>query len=73
MDPLVIVEDVAYVLSVGKVAVQVGADIYPFFDAAYNLVVNKVSLTEDQRAALATEEAALRAQLTADTIPADDP
>lgn len=71
MDLATIVADAGYVLGLGQLAIQTAQDITPFFQAAYNIVVNKQALTTDQRAALLVQEQALRDLLNQDTIPSD--
>ena len=73
MDLKAIMADVEYVLGLGKMAISLGADIAPFVLAAYNLVINKTTLTDAERSDLQMQEDAMRAQLNEDTIPADSP
>jgi len=73
MDLAAVVTDAQYVLQLGTMAVSLGADVAPFVTTAYDLLVNKTTLTDAQRAALQTQEDALRAQLDAPSILADAP
>ena len=73
MDLAAILADVQYVLGLGKLAMSLGNDIAPFAVAAYNLVVNKTTLTAAERADLQTQEDAMRTMLNDDSISADSP
>jgi hypothetical protein len=73
MDLTAIVADAQYVLQLGTYAVQLGQDVVPYVTTAYNLLVNKTTLTDAQRATLQTQEDSMRAMLDAPSIPADAP
>lgn len=71
MELSAVVADAGYVLSLAQIAITTASNAAPFVETAYNLLVNKATLTDAQRATLLTQETALRAQLDATTIPAD--
>jgi hypothetical protein len=71
MDLSIIVADAGYVVQIAQLAIQAGEDIVPFVEMAYQILVNKTALTDAQRAELVAQETALRAQLNASNIPAD--
>lgn len=71
MDLSAIVADAGYIATLAQLAIKAGMDAAPYVETLYNVLVNKVALTDDQRAALQTQEDALRAQLNAASIPAD--
>jgi hypothetical protein len=71
MDPVAILADVGYALSIAKVAIAVEQSAAPFVETAYNLISGNTTLTDAQRADLQTQEDALRAQLDVDPIAAD--
>lgn len=65
MDLATIIADATAVISLGKLAVQVGEDAAPYVETAYAILVNGEVLTPAQRAANLTAEASLRARLNA--------
>lgn len=71
MDLASIVADAGYVVTLLNLAVKAGMDAAPYAETLYQILVTKAALTDDQRAALQTQEDALRAQLNAPFIPAD--
>jgi hypothetical protein len=73
VDLAAIIADATAAVSLARVAVQTATDAAPFIELAWDILVNKTTLTDAQRAAMATQEAALRAQLDAPTIAGDAP
>lgn len=73
MDLSAIVADAGYVVTLAQLAIKAGEDALPFIQTAYNILVNKVAMTNDQRTALLVQETALRATLNAASLPADAP
>lgn len=73
MDLALIVQDAGYAVTLAQLALQAAQDATPFVEAAYQLLVQKTALTAVQRQSLQDSEAALRAQLNAPSIPADQP
>lgn len=73
MDFAAIIADAMAVLNVGSLAVQVVGDATPYIEKAISILNGSVTLSDADRAALQTSEAALRAQLNAPSIPADQP
>jgi hypothetical protein len=69
MDPATILADAQIVLALGKLAIQVGEDAAPFIETAYDIIFNKRTLTDDERAAMLAREASLRATLQAPLPP----
>lgn len=71
MDPASIIADAQIVISLAKLAYQVGHDALPYIERAYNLLFNSQSLTDQERTDMAAQEAAWRADIDA-TIAKDD-
>lgn len=71
MDLTVIVADATAALALAQLAISVGKSATPFITTAYNVLVNKTALTDQQRADMLTQETALRAELNTPSIPAD--
>lgn len=71
MDAATILADAQIVISLGKLAIEVGEDAAPFVVRAYNIVVKGETLTDQERADMLAKEGALRAQLQA-PLPADE-
>lgn len=71
MDPATIAADVAWLVTILNDVVTAYEDAKPFIVALYNLTVKNQPLSDADRAALQTQETALRAQLNAPSIPAD--
>lgn len=63
MDPATILADVQIVISLARLAIQVGQDAAPFVISAYNIAVKGVALTDDERLAMNAKETELRALL----------
>ncbi len=73
MDIVAILTDATAVVNLAKLAVDAGKDAAPFIESLYQTLVQGQPLTDEQRAALQTQEDALRAALNTDSIPADKP
>ena len=71
MDPVSIIADAQIVISLAKLAYQVGQDALPYIERAYQLLFNNKSLTEQERTDMAAQEAAWRADIDA-VIAKDD-
>jgi hypothetical protein len=71
MDFATIIADAMSVLQLGQIAVSVAQDAAPFVAQATSILQTGTALTDAERAALATQEASLRAMLNAQSIPAD--
>jgi hypothetical protein len=67
------IADAIAILNVASQAIAVAADAAPFVEQAIGVLQSKTALSADARAALMANEAALVAQLNADSIPADEP
>ena len=63
--------DAGYVVSIAKLVATTAAELAPFIEAAYEVLILKQPLTDAQRAALAAQETAMRNQLNAPSIAAD--
>lgn len=72
MDPASILAEATAVLGLANLAIQTATDAAPFFRAAVS-VLQGTALTDQQRADMTAQEAAMRAQLDAASIPADAP
>lgn len=70
MDFAATLADAEAVISLGKLAIQVGEDAAPFVQSAVS-ILQGTPLTDDQRATLGMQEAALRAKLDAASEPND--
>jgi hypothetical protein len=66
-----VIADALSVLNIGQLAVSLAMDATPFVEQAASILQTGTALTDAQRAALATQEATLRAQLNAASIQAD--
>lgn len=71
MDPATIIADAQIVVSLAKLAIQIGADAAPYIQRAYGILFENQTLTADERASMATQETAWRADIDA-AIAADD-
>lgn len=72
MDPASILAEATSILGLANLAIQTANDAAPYFEAAVG-VLQGTALTDQQRADLVAREAAMRAQLDAQSIPADAP
>lgn len=73
MDFATIIADAMSVLNIGQVVVNLAMDAAPYVEKAASILKTGTPLTDAERTDLATQEAALRAQLNAPSIPADQP
>lgn len=71
MDPATLLADAQIVIAIGKLAIEVGEDSAPFLIKAYNIIVNGQTLSDQERADMLAQEAALRARLQA-PLPTDE-
>lgn len=72
MDPASIIADATAILNIANLAVQAAQDATPFIESAISVLQGN-ALTDAQRQANIAQEATLRAQLDAPSIPADQP
>jgi hypothetical protein len=70
MDIATILADAQIILSLGKLAVQVGMDAAPYIEQAYDIVVLKRPLSDTERLAAIAKQAELEADIA--TPLADD-
>ena len=63
MDIATILADAQVILSLGKLAVQVGMDAAPYIEQAYDIVVLNKPLSDADRQAALAKQAALEAQI----------
>lgn len=65
MDASQVLADVQLALSLGNMAVQLGEEAAPFLLNAYNIAFNNKVLTDDERAVMQSQEAAMRTRVDA--------
>lgn len=65
MDPATILADVQIVISLAKLAVQLGQDAAPYIQRAYSIVFDNTALTAQERTDMAAQETQWRADIDA--------
>lgn len=63
MDLATILADAQIIISLGKLAVQVGMDAAPYIEQAYDIVVLKRALSDADRQAAIAKQAEFEAQI----------
>jgi hypothetical protein len=63
MDLPTILADAQIILSLGKLAIQIGEDAAPYIEQAYDIVVLKKPLSDADRQAAIAKQAELEAQI----------
>lgn len=71
MDLAAIISSAQIVISVAKLAIQVGQDATPYIERTYQILFENKELTAEERAAMAAQEAQWRAEIDA-AIASDD-
>lgn len=71
MDLAAIISSAQIVISVAKLAIQVGQDAAPYIERTYQILFENKELTAEERAAMAAQEAQWRAEIDA-AIASDD-
>lgn len=71
MDPVTIVAEATAVANLANLAIKAGLDLGPYVRSLYQIIVNKVPLTDAQRAENLAQEALLRTMLNEPSIPED--
>lgn len=63
MDMATIMADAEIIISLGKLAIQIGEDAAPYIEQAYDILVLKRSLSDADRQAAVAKQTELEAQI----------